>query len=211
MGAELALAVVCVATPAARNALAVTLAGRSRGRYLVGWTESGLHGALRTICVRGALQARRRHAVFDVCHPERAEFAGCALVTQALDEVFKAGVAHTVRDGGRPRAIQRRRVAGARQTLQCCRQWLVCVRGTGSARSHKLVFCVEEARFAFRTGLEVFDQALVTRSAYAVVLVDSPGVTVTRQRSATHTQHTQRRHASGRVAHLRLIEFATRP
>jgi len=62
--------------------------------------------------VCGALQTRRRHAVFDVCHPVRAELSGCALVTHAVDEVFKAGVAHTVLDGGRARVIQSSRVAG---------------------------------------------------------------------------------------------------
>jgi hypothetical protein len=112
--ADLALAVVCIATPAAGNAFAVALACRSRGRYLVERTEGGLHRPLRTVCVGGALQARRRRSVFHVCDPVRAELSGCALVTCTLDEVLEAGVAHAVLDGGRRRAIQCSRVAGAR-------------------------------------------------------------------------------------------------
>ena len=114
MDAELALAVVSIATPAAGNAFAVALACRSRGRYLVERTEGGLHRPLRTVCVGGALQARRRRSVFHVCDPVRAELSGCALGTRTLDEVLEAGVAHAVLDGGRPRAIQCSRVAGAR-------------------------------------------------------------------------------------------------
>ena len=205
MRAELTRAISSTAC----RAFAVALARGPRGRYLVERTENRLHGPQRTVCVRWTQQTRRRHAVFDDCCPVRAKRSCWALVTYTLDEVFEAGVAHTQLDGRSPRAVHRAGIGGARQTREGRTRWLVRVGGTGAARSRKALG-VEEACLAFRTGLEVFSKALITGSAYAVVLAGRPGVTVP-QPGRSQCTRKYKNARSGARAHLRLMEFATCP
>ena len=180
MRAELTRAIH--ASSAACSAFAVALTRRPRGRHFVDEAWNRLHGPQRTVCVCWTQQTRRRYAVFDGRCPLRAKLACLALVTHPLDEVFEAGVAYTQLDGGSTRSIHCGRIDGARQTHECRTRWLVRVGGTRAARSRKLVGA-EEACLAFRTGLEVFSEALIPGSAYAVVFARPPGVTVQQSQS----------------------------